>query len=87
MDSVVQESSYLCVAMLRFKTPKRYGQQGYIADLVNVVLKDKKLEKRLNKLKPKLMLFDTSIENKDSIMVNNILVKIIDPVFLSDLLG
>ena len=54
---------------------------------MNVVLADKKLEKRLNKLKPKIMLFDTSIENKDSVMVNNILVKIINPVFLSDLLG
>lgn len=43
MNNVPKEGEYFCVAKCRFKTPKKYGQQGFVADLVNVVVKDKKL--------------------------------------------
>ena len=39
------------------------------------------------KLKPKLMLFDTSIQNKDTLMQNNLLVKVMDPVFLEEVIS
>lgn len=43
---------YFCVAKCKYKTPKRYGSQGFICDLINVSLEDKKLEARLMRLKP-----------------------------------
>ena len=50
-------------------------------------MKDKQLENKLMKLKPKLMLFDTSLYSKqESLMQNNLLVKIYDPIFMEEIM-
>ena len=48
-----------------FKTPKRFGMQGIVCDLISICTKDKDLEARLNRLKPKIMVFDTSVNNSN----------------------
>lgn len=50
-----------CIAVCKFKLPKTHGVAATVADLVSVKLpNDKKLEAKLNKLKPKIMIMNSS---------------------------
>ena len=71
-------TSNYCIARCLFKTPKLlYSTPGMIAELITVSLPgDKKIETKLNKMKPKILLSDSSC------LSNNQLIKIQHPIFM-----